>query len=473
MSTHIEPWKLSEIVAAVGGTLRSPGALAADPLIHGVTTDSRSVPPKSLFVALKGERFDAHSFIPAVAGAGARAAIVDRFMPARIDFELIRVEDTTRALGDLACAYRRRFRPKIAAVTGTSGKTTTKDFLRAICRRRFRTLATEGNLNNHIGVPLTLFRLEPRTEKAVIEMGMSDRGEIARLAEIAEPSVGVITSIGPGHLDKLLTIDGVIDAKAELIEFLNATGGTVVLDADQPCFEKLRARVTCRLVTIGENPKATIPLREIDARGFEPASFVFRGVRVALRHYGRHAVSNAALAAAAAESMGVDALDIIEGLADAWPAPGRANRLALDGVTLVDDAYNANPLSYAAALDALAGAPANRRIVAMADMLELGPDSDRLHAEIGALVAKARVDILVHRGEKAARAAEAATGVRCIACPSNAEMIEALEGLLLPGDVLLVKASHGMRLDEVVRVIVESRSRRAERASSDVIRLKR
>ncbi|MEK8023402.1 MAG: UDP-N-acetylmuramoyl-tripeptide--D-alanyl-D-alanine ligase [Candidatus Hydrogenedentota bacterium] len=476
MSHRIDSWKLSEIAAAVGGELRSQNP---DQPVLGITTDSRSIPPRSLFVALKGERHDAHSFIPAVSGAGARAAIVDHFLPARLDFSLIRVPDTTRALGDLARAYRRKFRSTVAAVTGTSGKTTTKDFLAAICRRRFRTIATTGNLNNHIGVPLSLFQLTSRTEKAVIEMGMSDMGEIARLAEIAEPSIGIITSIGPCHLDRLMNVEGVMNAKAELIEYLNSTNGMVILDADQQHFEILSRRVTCRLISAGEHFAATVPVRDIAARGYEPASFTYRGLRVELRHYGRHAVSNAVLAIAAAETMGVDPLDIVEGIRDAWPASGRANRIACEGVTIIDDAYNANPLSYAAALAALAGSTANRRIVVMADMLELGPDSEKMHAETGALIARSGVDILVHRGAASFHAAKACAGVRTIACSSNEEISSTLDGLLLPGDVVLVKASHSMKLDEVVRTVVESRRNRvnplARKASGmpDVINLKR
>jgi UDP-N-acetylmuramoyl-tripeptide--D-alanyl-D-alanine ligase len=465
MSTAIDPWSLREIADAVGGEIVRG---CDDECVCGLTTDSRSIPPRSLFVALRGERHDAHGFIPAVSGEGARAALVERVMPTRLDFGMIRVADTTSALGDLARAYRLRFKPRVAAVTGSSGKTTTKNFLAAICRRRFRTVATDGNLNNHIGVPLTLFRLDRRTEKAVIEMGMSDRGEIARLAEIAAPAVGVITAIGPCHLDRLLSIDGVIDAKAELIESLNASGGTVVLDADHPHCAALAARVRCKLVTVGESPDATVPIRGVEASGYEPASFVFRGVRVPLRLAGRQAVSNAALAAAAAELMGVDTLDIVEGLAGAFPFEGRSMVRRVEGIALVDDAYNANPLSYAAALETLRTAEAGRRIVVMADMLELGPESDRYHAELGVELDRAGVDVLVHRGEKAAVAAAASHVSRKIACATNEEMSASLEEIVRPGDVVLVKASHGMRLDEVVARVFESARRREHRDGAEV-----
>lgn len=442
MSNAIESWTLGEVAAAVNGEIING---RAEDLITGVTTDSRSIPPKSLFVALRGERQDAHRFLPAVAGAGARAAIVDAAQPTRIDFGLIRVADTTRALGDLAAAYRSRFRPRVAAITGTSGKTTTKDLLASILRRRFRTVSTTGNLNNHIGVPLTLFGLNRKTEKAVIEMGMSNRGEIARLAEIAAPNIGVITSIGPAHLDTLKNVEGVLDAKSELIEYLNGANGTVILDADQPYFSALASRVKCRLMSVGESPDAEIRISNVSA-----PTFSFRGIDVSLRIFGRHAISNAALAAATAEALGADQLDIVEGLRGYFPSAGRANRFVVGGVTIIDDAYNANPLSFAAALETLATSNASRRIVAMSDMLELGEDAAIHHAEIGKKIAGSGVDLLVWRGAMTEHAARACSEVKQITCATNAEMIDALRNSLRPGDSLLVKASHGMHLEEVV-----------------------
>ena len=466
MTEHNAPVTLGEAADMMNGrVLRGRSDLPLGP----VTTDSRSVPPRSLFFALKGERCDAHSFVAAAATAGAAAAVVDRAVPTPLDFGLVQVPDTTRALGDFAAAWRRRFRPRVAAVTGTSGKTTTKNFLASICRIRHRTLATGGNLNNHIGVPLTLFGLDANIERAIIEMGMSDRGEIARLAEIAAPQVGVITSIGPAHLDRLGSVDGVLDAKAELITYLNAHQGTVVLNADAPEFERLAARVTCRLVSVGESENATVRIRDVETRGYQPAIFTLFGVPVRLRQSGRHAVANAALAGVTAELLGIDRLDIIAGLAECEPVGGRGQVLDFDGVRLVDDAYNANPLSYAAALAMLASEPANRRLVVLGDMLELGGDAVEHHERLGRLMAERGVDIILHRGELAAVTARAA-GVRQVACATNEELVAQLDRLLLPGDVVLVKASHGMRLDEVVAGIV---ARRRARRPADVIPLKR
>lgn len=462
MSHVIEPMRLDEVAAAIGGEIING---RPEQTIYGVTTDSRSIPPRSLFVALKGERHDAHAFVPAVSGAGARAALVDHKLPTRLDFALVRAADTTKALGDLANAYRRRYKPVVTAITGTSGKTTTKNLLAAICRRRFRTLATEGNLNNHIGVPLTLFGLKSRTEKAVIEMGMSNRGEIARLAEIALPSIGIIASIGPAHLDTLKNVAGVIDAKSELTAHLNSVNGTLILDRDQPYFGALRERATCRVITVGEHPEADVKIRGISAEGTSPASFIFRGIQVELRLHGRHAISNAALAAAAAEAMGVDSLDIVNGLRDVFPAAGRSKRLVIDGAVVIDDSYNANPLSFSAALLGLSG---SRKIVVMSDMRELGEEAPEHHAAIGREMARLGVDLLIWRGEMTAHAASAASGVKQIRCESNEEIASVVNAQMRSGDVILFKASHSMRLDESVARLVELRSR-----SGEVVALKR
>jgi UDP-N-acetylmuramoyl-tripeptide--D-alanyl-D-alanine ligase len=470
MSVIIEPWTLGEIAEAAGGELV---AGSPETMIHGVTTDSRSVPPRGLFVALRGPNHDAHDYVHTVAEAGARAALVERALPIRLDFGLVRVADTTRALGLLAARHRARFRPRVVAITGSSGKTTTKAFLAAIFRRRFRTVATEGNLNNHIGVPLTLFGIGRHTERAVVEMGMSNAGEIGWLASLAAPQVGIITSIGPAHLLTLKTIERVADAKAELIEELNRLNGVVVLDRDQPFFENLAECVTCRLVTVGAAEGADLRVRGIAAPGYGPASFVYRGLGINLRQSGRHVISNAILAAAAAEALGADPSDVAAGLAEVYPVPGRSSITRLSGVTLVDDAYNANPLSYRAALAQIASEPANRRIVVMADMLELGDASARYHAEIGAEIARAGIDVLIHRGEGAAEAAAAAAGVRTIACDSNAAIEETLDGLLLSGDLVLFKASHGTGLHEVARRSAEFLRRRAEAGRGALVALPR
>lgn len=466
MSTQIETQSLTRIAELSGGeVIRGSGELQ----IRGITTDSRSVPPRSLFVALSGENFDGHNFIAAAAQAGATAALVDREVPSSVTFGLIKVSDTTAGLGALAGAWRAQFSPRVAAVTGTSGKTSCKEFLAAICRRRFRTIATEGNFNNHIGLPLTLFRIDSKTEKVVLEMGMSDRHEISYLAGLGAPQVGVITSVGPCHLDRLGNVEGVIEAKSELTEHLNGTNGTMILNRDGRYFDQLAEKVSCSLVTVGEGPEADLRLTGIESPGFQPASFEYCGMRVQLRTAGRHSVYNAALAAAAAEQLGVDRSDILQGLSEAFPARGRGNTIKIDGATVIDDAYNANPLSYSAALEMLSGTPANRRIVVLGDMLELGADAEKFHEKLGTEIAERRVDVLLHRGELASVAAENCNIGRKIPCETNEEIARELNNLLLPGDVVLVKASHGMRLDKVIGALAAGR----RKTKSDVVRLAR
>ena len=452
MSNCIEPWKACEIAEAVGGRIVCGNG---DAIIRGVTTDSRSIPPKSIFFALKGEKHDAHLFVPHVINEGAIAAIVDRSLPVPHFVTLIQVEDTTRALGDFALAYRKKFSVQIAGVTGSSGKTSVKNFLAGISRRRYRTVSTTGNLNNHIGVPLTLFNLKSKTEKAVIEMGMSVRGEIARLCEIAAPSLGIITSVGPCHLETLGSIDEIINAKSELTEYLNLKDGVIILPSDSAHFDELRSRAKCRVVSAGTREDSDVRITELNSDGFAPASFVFRGIPVCLKLPGRHMALNAALAAAAALEMGIDSLDIVEGLGSVFPETGRALAHKLDGVTLVDDAYNSNPLSLSAGISMLSDEEAERRILVMSDMLELGKESNEEHAKIGRLISEKKIDVLIYRGEKTSITAEESKNVKKIECRDNDEMAEIILKTMRQGDVILVKASHGMRLDEVVRKVID------------------
>lgn len=453
LSTTIEPWTLGAVRAATGGHLVNATDNAP---ILGVTSDSRAIPAQGLFVALKGERFDGHDFVASsiaagAAGTGAAAALVDHIPAGAERLPLLVVPDTLIALGALAHAYRNRFQPKMAALTGSSGKTTTKDLLAAICRQRHNTLATAANLNNAIGVPLTLLRLRPETEIAVIELGMNHPGENRDLAAIAAAEVGILTSVGPSHLEGVGDEEGVLNAEAELIDDLNArAGAVVVLDADTAYFPRLAQRVQGRLVSVGTSPHASIAITDIAAPGARPASFSWRGRPVKLKFAGRHNVSNAAMAAAAAECLGCSLDDIVAGLESVEPRPNRSRVLERGGITIIDDCYNANPLSFQVALRVLAETPATRRVVVFADMRELGPESPRYHRELGATIATSGVALAVWRGTESAVAAQQLGAIETATGPDNASLVAILKERLLPGDVVLVKASHGMRLDQVV-----------------------
>lgn len=455
---------LAEVAAAVGGRLEG-----GDPArrVSSVSTDSRRIAHGDLFVALKGPNHDGHHYVPQALAAGAAAAVVDR--PVEAAGARIVAGETLRALGDLAREVRRRAGARVAAIGGAVGKTTTKEILASILRVRRRTVATEANLNNLIGVPLTILRLDRRTEAAVVEAGISVPGEMARLAEIIEPDVAVLTALGAEHLEGLGSIEAAVEEEAALAFGAARRGGTVVLDADSPFYDGLRRRLEAaggRVVGVSARGAE----REIEDLGLDGVRFRYRGVGIHLRLPGVHSVTNALLAAAAAESLGLDALDVATGLERVRPIAERLRIEDLGGVCLIDDAYNANPLSVAAALEVLKRAEARRRIFVFADMLELGAESARLHAEVGERAAEAGVGLLLWTGAHAAATAEAAArrGVAARRLADNEALLADLLREARPGDAVLVKASHGMRLHEVAAAF-----RRARRAPAKVEPLKR
>jgi UDP-N-acetylmuramoyl-tripeptide--D-alanyl-D-alanine ligase len=445
------------VAAVTGGQIIHNGA---DVTIQGVSTDSRSLQSGELFIALRGERFDGHDYIAQALRHGAAACLSEEVI-AGLTIPVVQVRNTLIALGDLAQAVRRHFTGPVIGITGTSGKTTTKEMLAAILARRGPGLKSAGNFNNLIGVPLTLFGLSQEHQWAVIEMGMSARGEIARLAEIAAPQIGVITNVGAAHLESLGGISGVARAKGELFIHLPA-GGTAVVNADDPQIRQLPLANGVRRVLFGSAAEAQVRAAAITANETS-VNFVLQlpegEVRVQLPLPGRHNVQNALAAAAAAWVMAVPAADIAAGLAEFKPCPGRMELVELpDDLLILDDSYNANPLSMRAALDALhdLGRP-GRRIAVLGDMLELGEAARDLHREVGALVAS-RADWLFTLGELAgeiaAGAAEHGLPVGHIQATATLEELYAcLQPLLQPGDRLLVKGSRGMHMERVTALL--------------------
>lgn len=441
------------VAAVTGGQLIHNGAGTA---ITGFSTDSRTLQAGDLFIPLRGERFDGHDYLAQAVRNGAAACLSEELVVG-LSIPVVQVPDTLRALGDLARAVRRGFDAPVVGVTGTSGKTTTKEMLAAILARTGPGLKSAGNFNNLVGVPLTLFGLLAEQRWAVIEMGMSARGEIARLAEIAAPQIGIITNVGAGHLEKLGGISGVARAKGELFARLPA-GGTAIVNADDSEVRQLPVANGVRRILFGTDPQAQVRASAIGA-GEGAVTFVLHlpdgeaPVRLALP--GRHNVHNALAAAAAALALGVALSDIVAGLGEFKPCPGRMELVPLpDGILLLEDSYNANPLSMRAALDALDDLGAGgRRIAVLGDMLELGPTAADLHSEVGALAA-GRTDWLFTLGELgreiAAGAARAGLPTeRIVAADSVEALLEHLRPLLQPGDRLLVKGSRGMRMERV------------------------
>ena len=454
---------LEEVLAATGGDLVRLGARTRFP---GVTTDSRSLRPDELFVALRGEAHDGHAFLGEAVERGAGAVVVERAHAERpLRCGVIAVRDTLAALGDLAAFHRRRCHPRIVAVTGSNGKTTTKEMLAAILARAFgpgRVLRTTGTQNNLVGLPLTLLRLAGTEEAAILELGMNGPGEIWRLAQIAEPDVGVITCVAPAHLEGLGSIHGVAEAKAELYRRLRPSA-TAVVNADDPLVTASARAFPGRKVPFGMAPAAgvTVGAQGIVDRGLEGTEFrlVVERQEAAIRLAvpGRHNVTNALAAAAAAHALGVDLAAVQAGL-EAFQPPGMRMEVTQlpTGVTVLNDAYNANPASMAAALSTLAASRGRRRLAALGEMRELGDEAPRAHRELGAAAAAARLDALFllgpHAGEVRAGAEAAGLPAECITiAASHDELAARLAAYCRAGDLVLLKGSRGAAMEEVLR----------------------
>ncbi len=458
-------WDLQTIAQLTGGRLVPAGARGA---ISGVSTDSRTVREGELFVPLRGANFDGHDFLSQAVRQGAAACLSEELV-AGLPVPVIMVEDTLRALGDLASGRLRENELPVIGITGSSGKTTTKEMLAAILGQVNPGLKTEGNFNNLIGLPLTIFRLEEGHCWAVLEMGMSARGEIARLAQIANPDIGVITNIGEAHLETLHGLDGVARAKGELFVGLRP-GATAVINADDERVAALPVANGVRRLLYGLGPAAQVRGEEVvvggDTVAFQLCLATGRWP-VTLHLAGRHNVHNALAAAAAASALGIDGAVIARGLEAFRTIAGRMEAVQLDsGVTLLADTYNANPLSVKAALlalDEMGGTGA--RVAVLGDMLELGPQALALHREVGA-VAAARADLLIALGNLAGALAEGArqaglpdAQIRIV--PSHEEAVTVLQELLRPGDRVLVKGSRGMRMERICAALRGTETRQA------------
>ncbi|MCC6709421.1 MAG: UDP-N-acetylmuramoyl-tripeptide--D-alanyl-D-alanine ligase [Gammaproteobacteria bacterium] len=430
---------------------------ADDRTFNGASTDTRSLGPGQLFFALRGPNFDAHEKLDEAQAAGAVAAVVERAMPSRLPQLL--VADTRAALGQLARAWRQRFDIPVLAVTGSAGKTTVKEMLAAIMRTQGPVLATRGNFNNDIGLPLTLFQLDASHRAAVLEMGANHVGDITLLVAIARPHIGVITLCAPGHLEGFGSIEGVARTKGEMFAGL-PDDGIAILNADDaqaPLWRELAGKR--RVSSFGlsadfraENIQATADGSVFTLRS--PAG----AIEITLKHRGLHNVRNALAAAAAASAAGVSLADIQRGLAEAGIVKGRLQyRAGSVGCRIIDDSYNANPASVAAAIAVLGSEPAPRWLV-FGDMRELGPDAVDYHREVGAQAAAAGVTQLFTYGALARHAAERFAGFAQHA-DSHGNLLAALRAALSEAanapPTLLIKGSRAMALDEVANALAE------------------
>jgi UDP-N-acetylmuramoyl-tripeptide--D-alanyl-D-alanine ligase len=445
------PFTAAELASITGG--RWTADAGAD--VTGVTTDSRAVVPRQLFVALTGERFDGHDYLDAVVAAGAAAAIVRA--PRAAAMPQLVVDDPLAALGRLGRAHRNRFDIPVIGLTGSNGKTTTKEMIAAVLAPLGPIHRTHGNLNNAIGVPLTLLGLEEGHRAAVIEMGMNHEGEIRILAGMARPTVAVITNAGRAHLEGLGSREAVARAKSEISERLTAQD-TLIYLGDDPLLREMNKSRAAHVITFGLGSTPNLTASNILEKGLAGSEFDAEGFgRVALAIPGRHNVLNALAALAVSRVLGVAPAAAVAALARVTPFSGRMEVRRFGGLTVIDDSYNANPDSMRAALDLLRETPhAGRRVAVLGEMLELGQATVPMHREMGA--AASFVDRLFLIGPSAGEVARAARGAGLAAdrireFPTLDPLLAEVPGALADGDLVLVKGSRGMALDRLVSAI--------------------
>ncbi len=463
-NAHPIPWTAAEIIEATRGEL-----LCGD-LRHpfsGVSIDSRNISVNDIFVAIAGTVHDGHAFTSNIVDQGVRGLVISRNKAGQLPIEAwkttnitcIAVEDTTRALGDMAAYNRLRSRASVVAITGSNGKTTTRQMTTVVLARQYDTLTAVGNFNNEIGLPLTLLKLTNSHRWAVLELGTNNPGEIARLAEICSPDIGVLTNIGPAHLQGLGSIEGVMQEKGELLRSLGP-GGKAVLNADDPRVMQLTRKTKAEVILFGLSKDATIRAEDIYETGHSTSfTLIFAGesIPVRLNSTGRFMVSNALAAAAVGYQTGLSCETVKTGLEAFKPVSGRMNiKHMRNGIHLIDDTYNANPDSMKAAFATLntlrAGAGG---ILVIGDMLELGAQAQSLHDKVGALAARSGIRRLYACGEFAVNVINGARdqGLQTSDTFTGGrdEIVADLKSRLQPGDWVLVKGSRGMAMEKVVR----------------------
>lgn len=437
--------------------------------IMGVSTDSRTVKQDELFFALKGEKFDAHNFIDDAIHAGAAAIVVNKewaqkneihFKP--LPCAVVITPDTTVALGELARIYRRKFTIPVIAVAGSNGKTSTKEMVSAVLKTKYNVLQTEGNLNNHIGVPQTLFQLTSKHDAAVIELGTNHFGELKYLCEIAEPTHGLITNIGKEHLEFFVDEDGVAREEKELFRYLERNKGIPFVNCDDKHLQE-ECKTIKRSLCYGTASTADIRAKKIEMNELGQARFNVVWAKkdilfsVKLSVPGSHNVTNALAASAVGLKLKVKPKKIAEALRKFSSASKRMEVLSHNGIIILNDTYNSNPDSVIAALKTLKlFATSGRKIVVLGDMRELGEASKREHTNIGVIASEMKFDKLFTFGPFSKYTCEAFGHSSAKHFESKEELREALQQLLQPGDVVLIKGSRGMKMEEVVQQLTAS-----------------
>ncbi|GAC1700977.1 MAG: UDP-N-acetylmuramoyl-tripeptide--D-alanyl-D-alanine ligase [Candidatus Acidiferrum sp.] len=469
-------WTIAQVVGALG--TRAGNEL--DPLawVAGVSIDSRTVHAGELFVAIHGPRHDGHDHVEGALGSGAVAAVVaqgrlSRY-PASVAGRCIGVPDTFEGLKQLACAVRQEWGGKIAGVTGSVGKTTTKEILAALLGAKLRILKSEGNFNNEYGLPLTLFRLEKEHQAAVLEMGMSRPGELSRLAAIAKPDVGVVTRVSPAHLEFFASVDEIALAKRELIEGLNGRESVAVLNADDERVAAFAEHAPGRVLTYGIERDADFRAEEIEDRGALGSEFTVveggKRVRVEMALPGRHVIANALASIAAASVWGVTAAEARSVFLNLHAPTMRGELLKFsNGAAVINDSYNSSPAALRAMTELLAATPNyKRRILAAGEMRELGARSAEFHREAGQFAARSgKIDYIIGVAGDARQIVEGAVAAGMAHAKTHffstpEEAAKVLEEMVVKGDLLLVKGSRGVKMERIVEALIARHAGGAE-----------
>ena len=449
---------LENLTKVCGGVYSGP----SDKLVQevsSITTDSRKAEAGTLFVPIVGERVDAHKFIPQVMEAGALATLSERILE-NADFPYIKVESSLQAVKDIAEFYLQQLQIPVVGITGSVGKTSTKEVIASVLKEKYRTLKTQGNFNNELGLPLTVFRLRDEDEIAVLEMGISDFGEMTRLAKIARPNTCVITNIGTCHLENLGDRDGVLKAKTEIFKYLKKDGH-IVLNGDDDKLCTVKEYEGIKPVFFGMESDKDIYADEIVSRGLKGMTCRIHvgeeSFTTDIPMPGRHMVYNALAATAVGRIYGLTLEQIRHGIETLEAISGRFHMIETDRFLIVDDCYNANPMSMKASLDVLKDG-AGRRVAILGDMGELGENEVQLHAEVGEHAAQCGIDVCICTGPLSANIAKMARKnpeLIVIEEPDRDSLLSHLSDYVQTGDTILVKASHFMQFEKVVAALQE------------------
>jgi UDP-N-acetylmuramoyl-tripeptide--D-alanyl-D-alanine ligase len=451
-----------ELVRAVGGKLLwgEPGMV-----FSGVTTDSRKVARGNLFIPLIGEKFDGHDYIKQCFDAGASVCLTSKTIQQVSGCAAVLVEDTAKALRDIAAWHRKKYHIPVVGITGSVGKTSTKDMVACVLSQKYQVLKTQGNFNNEIGLPLTVLNMDSSHETAVIEMGMSGFGEISRLTSIAKPSIAVITNIGVSHIEKLGSQQGILQAKLEILEGLEKDG-LVILNGDDPLLKSLEGKLSFRTVFYGFNSGLDYTAVNYESLGEQGSRFQITvggsDYEVEIPVPGIHNVHNALAAIAAGIEMHIPVKVIIDGIRTFSPGNMRQSIITYNGLKIINDAYNASPQSMKAAINVLEEISSDSRSIAvLGDMFEMGELAEDLHYSVGSFIKDKKVDFLVTVGENSRKISQAVadSGNQRIVLQhfeNNREALNYILKIIKPGDYILIKGSRGMKMEQIADGIMKS-----------------